>query len=44
MNETKLKAMIEAKEVRLYGQPKWTFGQNTCNTYEVFPETMKQGD
>ena len=44
MNVSKLKAMIAAKAFRLYGQPKWTFGQNTCNTYEVFPETMKVGD
>ncbi|MBR4080836.1 MAG: EAL domain-containing protein [Clostridia bacterium] len=44
MNVTKLKAMITAKAFRLYGQPKWTFGQNTCNTYEVFPETMLADD
>ena len=42
MDAKKLQQMIEGKEIRLYGQPKWTFGQNTCNTYEVFPETVKQ--
>ena len=42
MNETKLRELIAAKHIRLYGQPKWTFGQNTCNTYEVFPETVMQ--
>ena len=25
---------------RLFGQPKWTFGKNTCNTYEVFVDLM----
>jgi EAL domain-containing protein (putative c-di-GMP-specific phosphodiesterase class I) len=25
---------------RLFGQPKWTFGKNTCNTYEVFADLM----
>lgn len=27
---------IEEDRIQLYGQPKWTFGKNTCNTYEVF--------
>lgn len=25
---------------RLFGQPKWTFGKNTCNTYEVLVDLM----
>ncbi len=25
---------------KLFGQPKWTFGRNTCNTYEVFADLM----
>ena len=25
---------------KLFGQPKWTFGRNTCNTYEVFVDLM----
>ncbi|MCQ2458634.1 MAG: EAL domain-containing protein [Clostridia bacterium] len=25
-------------------QPKWTFGKNTCNTYEVYPETVLMPD
>lgn len=25
---------------QLFGQPKWTFGQNTCNTYEVFVDLL----
>jgi len=24
----------------LFGQPKWTLGKNTCNTYEVFIDLM----
>ena len=27
--------LIQANAFELYGQPKWTFGKNTCNTYEV---------
>ena len=42
MDVNKLKEMTQAKAIRLYAQPKWTFGQNTCNTYEIFPETMLQ--
>jgi EAL domain-containing protein (putative c-di-GMP-specific phosphodiesterase class I) len=29
---------------RLFGQPKWTFGKNTCNTYEVFVDLMVSSD
>ena len=30
--------LIHSNAFELYGQPKWTFGKNTCNTYEVFAE------
>ena len=30
--------LIAANAFELFGQPKWTFGKNTCNTYEVFAE------
>jgi len=29
---------------RLFGQPKWTFGKNTCNTYEVFVDLLVSED
>jgi len=32
--------LIESNAFQLYGQPKWTFGKNTCNTYEVFAECV----
>ena len=32
--------LILSNAFELYGQPKWTFGKNTCNTYEVFAETV----
>ncbi len=32
--------LIHQNAFELYGQPKWTFGKNTCNTYEVFTETI----
>jgi len=32
--------LIRANAFELYGQPKWTFGKNTCNTYEVFAEQV----
>ncbi len=28
--------MILQNDMILQGQPKWTFGKNTCNTYEIF--------
>ncbi|MBR3763110.1 MAG: EAL domain-containing protein [Clostridia bacterium] len=31
---------ILSNAFELYGQPKWTFGKNTCNTYEVFAEKV----
>lgn len=38
--QDKLRALIEDGAFELYGQPKWTFGKNTCNTYEVFAEML----
>lgn len=35
---------IEEDRIQLYGQPKWTFGKNTCNTYEVFADLMLTPD
>ncbi len=32
--------LIHANAFELFGQPKWTFGKNTCNTYEVFAEQV----
>lgn len=29
---------------QLFGQPKWTFGRNTCNTYEVFVDLLVSED
>lgn len=35
-----IRDLIQANAFELYGQPKWTFGKNTCNTYEVFAEKV----
>lgn len=32
--------LILSNAFELFGQPKWTFGKNTCNTYEVFAERV----
>jgi len=32
--------LIQSNAFELFGQPKWTFGKNTCNTYEVFAENV----
>lgn len=32
--------LIGGNAFELCGQPKWTFGKNTCNTYEVFAELV----
>lgn len=46
MNHNLIGEMILQNAMELYGQPKWTFGKNTCNTYEVFVEKicMPNGD
>lgn len=33
--------MIIGNGMILYGQPKWTFGKNTCNTYELFVDRVR---
>ena len=40
MTRTLIADLIHANAFELYGQPKWTFGKNTCNTYEVFAEKV----
>ena len=36
--------MILQKDMILYGQPKWSFGKNTCNTYEVYVAYFRAAD
>lgn len=40
LSQERLRALVEDGAFELYGQPKWTFGKNTCNTYEVFAEVL----
>lgn len=40
MTNSIIAELIEQNAFELYGQPKWTFGKNTCNTYEVFAEMV----
>ncbi len=40
MTHSYITDLIRANAFELYGQPKWTFGKNTCNTYEVFAEVV----
>lgn len=40
MNTTAIHDLIVNNELELHGQPKWTFGKNTCNTYDVFVEKV----
>ena len=44
MDAKKIRDIIENNRLELRGQPKWTFGKNTCNTYELFPENIVQED
>ena len=44
MNRERILQLIRDDALELYGQPKWTFGKNTCNTYEVFAERIRQPD
>lgn len=41
MEHSVISDMILQESMILYGQPKWTFGKNTCNTYEVFVSYFK---
>ena len=38
--DSTLMSLVGQGAFELYGQPKWTFGKNTCNTYEVFAEVL----
>ena len=40
MTQKLITELILSNAFELYGQPKWTFGKNTCNTYEVFAESV----
>ena len=40
MDAKEIREIIEGNRLELRGQPKWTFGKNTCNTYELFPENL----
>lgn len=40
MKNSAIADLILSGAFQLYGQPKWTFGKNTCNTYEVFAEKI----
>ncbi len=40
MTRSIISELILNNAFELYGQPKWTFGKNTCNTYEVFAEVV----
>ncbi|MBQ6233455.1 MAG: EAL domain-containing protein [Clostridia bacterium] len=44
MERSTISDMILQNEMVLYGQPKWTFGKNTCNTYEVFVSYFRRHD
>ena len=44
MDRERILQLIRDDALELYGQPKWTFGKNTCNTYEVFAERIRQPD
>lgn len=41
MEKNAIRDLIRGRALELYGQPKWTFGKNTCNTYEVFVERLR---
>ncbi|MDD3335489.1 MAG: EAL domain-containing protein [Eubacteriales bacterium] len=41
MEHSVIRNLIMDGAFSLYGQPKWTFGKNTCNTYEVFAEKVR---
>lgn len=44
MNHNRIADAILRGAFELYGQPKWTFGKNTCNTYEVLVEKLHMLD
>lgn len=44
MEQSVISNMILQNAMVLQGQPKWTFGKNTCNTYEVFASHFRNAD
>ena len=44
MERSAISEMIIQKEMVIYGRPKWTFGKNTCNTYELFVHQFRMPD
>lgn len=44
MTTTNISDLILQDAFELGFQPKWTFGKNTCNTYEAYPETVLMPD
>ena len=44
MKHSLIAELILSDAFELFGQPKWTFGKNTCNTYEVFAEKVRLPD
>ena len=44
MEQSTISDMILKNDMILYGQPKWTFGKNTCNTYEMFVSYFRKSD
>lgn len=44
LSDNALMSLVSQGAFELYGQPKWTFGKNTCNTYEVFAEVLHLPD
>jgi len=44
MNHNMIADAILRGAFELHGQPKWTFGKNTCNTYEVLVEKLNLAD
>ena len=44
MKHSMIAELILSDAFELFGQPKWTFGKNTCNTYEVYAEKVRLPD
>ena len=44
MNVSAVEYLIDHNGLKLYGQPKWTFNKNTCNTYEMLVEKAMLDD
>ena len=44
MEERLITELLLSNAMVLAGQPKWTFGKNTCNTYEVFVSHFRNPD